>query len=107
MLNAHDIAEPAPAAPSDLTRVSAGYPAPDGWHAVYVALDEAGRWQVFDASTTQLVLVETLTGHDDRIDQAQALAVDYASEQAIYHAGGRESDPLPRPQIVTPTQHAA
>jgi hypothetical protein len=107
MLKAHDIAGRPPAAPSDLTRVSAAYPAPDGWHAVYIAVDEAGRWQVFDASATQLVLVETLTGHDDRIDQAQALAVDYATEQAAYNTGGRQSDPLPRQQIITPTQHAA
>jgi hypothetical protein len=96
-----------PPDPSDLTRVCAGYAAPDGWHAVYIAVDDGGRWQVFDASATQLVLVETLTGHDDRMDQAQALAVDYASEQTAYHAGGRELDPLPRPQVVTPTQRAA
>jgi hypothetical protein len=84
-----------------LTRVSAGYAAPDGCHAVYIELDERSRWQVFDASTTQLVLVETLPGHDDRIDQAEALAVDYAAEQTAYHAGRRESAPLPRPQVVT------
>jgi hypothetical protein len=96
-----------PPHPSDLTRVCAGYAAPDGWHAVYIALDDRGRWQLFDASTTQLGLVETLTGHDDLIDQAQALAVDYAGEQAAYHAQRRESDPLPRPQIVTPTKYAA
>jgi hypothetical protein len=107
MLKANDIAGRPPAAPSDLTRVSAGYAAPDGWHAVYIALDEGGRWRVFDASAAQLVLVETLTGHDDRIDQAQALAVDYARERAAYHAGGRKSDPLPRPQIITSNQHAA
>jgi hypothetical protein len=57
---------------------------------------------VFDASTTDLVLVETLTGHDDRIDQAEALAVDYAAEQTAYHAGRRELAPLPRPLVVTP-----
>ena len=96
-----------PPHPSDLTRVCAGYAAPDGWHAVYIALDDRGRWQVFDASTTHLVLVETLTGHDDRIDQAQALAVDYAGEQAAYHAQRRELDPLPRPQIVGLIRDAA
>jgi hypothetical protein len=101
MLSAHDIRELAPKAPSDLTRVSAGYAAPDGWHAVYIELDERGRWKVFDGSTTHLVLVETLTGHDDRLDQAEALAVDYAAEQTAYHAGRRESPPLPRPQVVT------
>jgi hypothetical protein len=107
MLNTHDIEELAPKAPSDLTRVSAGYAAPDGWHAVYIELDERGRWQVFDASNTHLVLVETLTGHDDRIDQAEALAVDYAAEQTAYHARRRALAPLPRPQVVTPGQRAA
>lgn len=96
-----------PPHPADLTRVCAGYAAPVGWHAVYIALDDGGRWQVFDASPARLVLVETLTGHDDRIDQAQALAVDYAGEQAAYHAGRRESDPLPRPPVITPGQRAA
>ncbi len=107
MLSAHDIPELAPPAPSDPTRASAGYAAHDGWHAVYIALDEGGRWQVFDASTTHLVLVETLTGHDDRIDQAEAVAVDYGAEQTAYHAGRRETAPLPRPQLVTPAQRAA
>jgi hypothetical protein len=96
-----------PPHPSDLTRVCAGYAAPDGWHAVYITLEDGGRWQVFDASPTRLVLVETLAGHDDLLDQAEALAVDYAGEQAAYRAGCRESDPLPRPQIVTAAQHAA
>jgi hypothetical protein len=96
-----------PPHPSDLTRVCAGYAAPDGWHAVYIALDDRGRWQVFDASTTHLVLVERLTGHDDLIDQAQALAVDYAGEQAAYHAGRRDLDPLPGPHVITPARRAA
>ncbi len=39
--------------PLDLTRVCAGYAAPDGWHAVYICLDDGGRWQVFDASPTR------------------------------------------------------
>lgn len=43
-----------------------------------------------------LTLVETLTGHDDRLLQAQALARDYADQQRAYHEGERETDPLPR-----------
>ena len=71
-------------------------------------LDDGGRWQVFDASPTpRLVLVETLTGHDDRVDQAEALAVDYAGEQTAYLAGRRETAPLPRPQVIAPAQRAA
>jgi hypothetical protein len=93
--------------PCDLTRVCAGYQALGGWHPVYIALDEAGRWQVFDSSSAGLLLVETLCGHDDRIDQAQALALDYAGEQAAFHAGERESDPLPRAQVVSAPPQAA
>ena len=92
---------------SDLTRVCAGYQAPSGWHRVYIALDEAGRWQVIDSSPARLVLVETLCGHDDRIDQAQALALDYACEQAAFRAGEREFDPLPRAQVVSAPRRAA
>ena len=40
-------------------------------------------------------MVETLTGHDDRLDQALALACDYAAEQQAYQDGRRESDPFP------------
>jgi len=97
----------APRDPSDLTRVCASYHAPGGWHTVYIALDEVGRWQVFDASPAGFVLIETLVGHDDHIDQAQALAVDYAGEQAAFHAGERESDPLPRARVVAAPQRAA
>ena len=96
-----------PRGPVDALRVSDGYPACDGWHDVVVTQDEGGRWQVFDLSDARLVLVETLSGHDDRLDQAQALARDYACEQAAYHAGRRASDPLPRPEILVAPPHAA
>jgi DNA-binding response OmpR family regulator len=59
------------------------------------------------ADTPLIVLVETLTGHDDRIDQAEALALDYAAEQTAYHVGRRELAPLPRPLVVTPGNVAA
>ena len=65
-----------------------------------VGRDDTGRWRVLDAAATRLVVVETLTGHDDRLDQAEALARDYAGEQAAYHDGTRQLDPLPRPQII-------
>jgi hypothetical protein len=58
-----------------------------------VISDPAGRWQILDAAGSQLAVVETLTGHDDRLDQALALACDYAAEQQAYHEGRRESDP--------------
>ena len=41
------------------------------------------------------IVVETLTGHDDRLAQAEALARDYAAEQEAYHHGLRDNDPLP------------
>jgi hypothetical protein len=81
-------------------RVCAGYATDGGWRDVLVGRDETGRWQVFDAGGSQLMLVETLTGHDDRLDQARALARDYADQQAAYRDGRRDSDPLPRPRIV-------
>jgi hypothetical protein len=81
-------------------RACGGYAASDGWHDVLAGRDEAGRWQVLDAAGSQLALVETLTGHDDRLDQAQALARDYASQQVAYRDGLRRFDPLPRPQII-------
>jgi hypothetical protein len=81
-------------------RACAGYAACDGWHDVLACRDEAGRWQVLDAAGSRLALVETLTGHDDRLDQAQALACDYASQQVAYRDGLRPLDPLPRPQII-------
>ena len=45
---------------------------------------------------TTVVHVETLTGFDDLLSQASALAVDYATEQQAYHDGERLEDPLPR-----------
>lgn len=65
---------------------------------VLVVRDPAGRWQVLDRDAVHVTLVETLTGHDDRLDQAIALARDYADQQQAYHDGRRESDPLPGSQ---------
>jgi len=53
------------------------------------------------------VLIETLTGHDDRIDQARALALDYAGEKAAFHAGERDSDPLAHPTPLPASVRAA
>ncbi len=66
------------------------------WHEILVTRDPAGRWQVIDAAGSQVTLVETLTGHDDRLHQAQALARDYAEQQRAYHDGEREANPLPQ-----------
>src|SRR3954454_18912618 len=79
----------------------AGYTAGDGWHDVIVGRDETGRWRVLDAGAARLVLVETLTGHDDRLGQARALARDYAAQQAAYRDGRRDTHPLPRRQMIT------
>jgi hypothetical protein len=73
------------------------YTSPSGVHEVVVLRDGDGRWQVVDRGATDLTLVETLTGHDDRFDQAIAVADDYAAQQQAFHEGRREDDPLPRP----------
>jgi hypothetical protein len=78
-------------------RVAARYVAAFEWHEVLVRRDAAGRWQVLDYAGPETVVVETLTGHDDRLDQALALARDYAAEQQAFRDGARESDPFPRP----------
>ena len=77
-------------------QVSAEYQGAGGWHQVLVARDPAGRWQVIDSDGSQATLIETLTGHDDRLHQAQALARDYAEQQQAYHDGEREANPLPQ-----------
>ena len=77
-------------------QVAASYRTAWRRHEVTVSRDPAGRWQVLDTGGSATVLVETLTGHDDRLDQALALARDYAAEQQAFHNGTRESDPLPR-----------
>ena len=51
--------------------------------------------------------METLTGYDDRLDQAIALARDYAEQQQDFHDGRREEDPLPRRRRVGSTLEAA
>jgi hypothetical protein len=79
-----------------MPKVISGYHAAGTWHEVLVARDPAGRWQVIDAAGAAVTLVETLTGHDDRLQQAQALARDYADQQRAYHDGERVGDPLPR-----------
>jgi hypothetical protein len=75
---------------------STGYRAAGTWHEVQVTRDPEGRWQVTDKAGSQMTLVETLTGYDDRLHQAQALARDYANQQQAYHVGERQSNPLPR-----------
>ncbi len=75
-------------------RVGGRYRSGWQWHEVLVIRDSDGRWQVVDAAGSEFI-VETLTGHDDRLDQALALARDYAAEQQAYQDGRRDSDPLP------------
>jgi hypothetical protein len=78
--------------------VTARYRARDGSeHRVAVERTPEGRWRVLDIAGDTTVLVETLTGHDDRLDQANALARDYAAEQDDYHRGNRADDPLRGP----------
>jgi glucose dehydrogenase len=77
---------------------TARYRARDGTeHKVLVQRTPEGRWRVLDRRGDQTVVVETLTGHDDRLTQAEALARDYAAEQQAYHGGQRLENPLPKP----------
>jgi hypothetical protein len=91
--------EPSKCCDLSTPQVNARYKAAGSWHEIVVARDHAGRWQVLDTTGSRVTLVETLTGHDDRLRQAQALARDYAEQQRAYHVGEREADPLPaRPE---------
>ena len=77
--------------------VTARYRARDGTdHCVSVDRTPEGRWSVLDTVTDCAIVVETLTGHDDRQAQAQALALDYAAEQQAFQLGLRDHHPLPR-----------
>ena len=81
---------------------TARYRARDGTdHVVLTDRTPEGRWQVLDRADGHTLVVETLTGHDDRLAQAQALARDYAAEQQAYHDGDRLENPLPRPEPQT------
>jgi glucose dehydrogenase len=74
---------------------TASYRARDGTrHRVLVRRTPEGRWQVLDRRDGQTIAVETLTGHDARRAQAEALARDYAAEQQAHHDGRRPDPPL-------------
>jgi hypothetical protein len=77
----------------------ARYRARDGTdHLVNVDRTPEGRWRVLDSVADRVIVVDTLTGHDDRQAQAQALALDYAEEQQAFQLGLRDHHPLPRRQ---------
>ena len=77
----------------------ARYRARDGTeHFVTAGRTPEGRWCVVDTVADGAIVVETLTGHDDRQAQARALALDYAAEQQAFQLGVREHDPLPKPR---------
>jgi hypothetical protein len=77
--------------------IAAHYHARDGTeHQVLVERSPEGRWRVLDAVENDAIVVDTLTGYDDRLDQAAALARDYAAEQQAHHDGARLDDPLPK-----------
>ena len=80
-------------------RAAAHYRTRDGTeHVVLTYRTPEGRWQVLDRADCDTLVVETLTGHDDRLAQAEALARDYAAEQQAYHDGQRLENPLPKPR---------
>jgi hypothetical protein len=64
-------------------------------HDIYMVRLASLRWQVLDVAPTDVVIVDTLTGFDDRFEQARALADDYAAEKQAFYGGRREDDPMP------------
>jgi hypothetical protein len=66
--------------PNIFWHVVDGYDAADGTrHEVAVAIGSGGRWEVLDVVDGRVYLVvETLTGFDDGVPQAESLAYDYA-----------------------------
>jgi hypothetical protein len=88
----------------------ARYHARDGTdHLVTVDRTPEGRWRVLDSEANRVIVVETLTGHDDRQAQARAIALDYAAEQQAFQLGVRDHNPLPgrRPAIEAEPRWAA
>jgi hypothetical protein len=65
-------------------------------HHVSVDRTAEGRWRVLDIVADRAIVVETLTGHDDRQTQARAVALDYAEEAQAFELGLRDHPPLPR-----------
>jgi hypothetical protein len=70
-------------------------------HLVSIDRTPAGRWRVLDTVADTAVVVETLTGHDDRQAQAGAVALDYAAEAQAFQLGLRDHHPLPRRRPAT------
>jgi hypothetical protein len=59
--------------------VTASYVDSDGIrHEVTVRRTQAGDRQVFDTGASETRMIETLDGHDDGHEQAEAVARDYA-----------------------------
>lgn len=95
-----------PAATERPTVLARTYKRSDGTkRRVLIAVDEADAWLVYDvpsgATGEQSLLVDHLTGCDDLLGQALALAADYLHCQIAFHAGERTdmpcASPLPRP----------
>ena len=88
----------------------ASYRTRDGTdHLVRVDRTAEGRWCVLDTVADRVLVVETLTGDDDRQAQARAVAIDYAAEQQAVELGLRDHHPLPtrRPAIEREQRWAA
>ena len=70
---------------------TARYRARDGHdHHVSVGRTPEGGWRVLDKVADLAIVVETLTGHDDRKAQAHALARDYAAERQAFSSAAQE-----------------
>ncbi len=62
-------------------------------HVIIAARDPDGRWMILDISESHMTVVDVLRGHDDRLEQARAVAREYASQQEAHHTGSHRCDP--------------
>ncbi len=52
-------------------------------HRIRLERSPSGCWRVLDVGPHETVLIEELTGHDDHRSQAEALALDYATQAGL------------------------
>jgi len=61
------------------SRLSARYTATSDRDDVVVAQAHVGRWQVLEVAGSRVTIVDTMTSHDDRLEQAEAGAREKAA----------------------------
>ena len=74
----------------------ARYTSSGALHVIIAARDPDGRWMILDTSESGVTVVDVLRGHDDRFEQARAVAREYASQQEAHYSGGTDAIRLRR-----------